>query len=119
MYFLIQNNRSLISHIIYHRTSSLKKEIDFLKKEIGYFQELAQRAPEEVVQIGIAKFLVFKLNIGSYMIDVFNDAFELIEGRVQAQAAVQSPPLQQYQNEDLIGLNEIEQPQPASSQILN
>lgn len=47
----------------------------------SYLTELANQAPEEAIQIGIAKFLVFKLNIGQYMNDVFNDAFELIEGK--------------------------------------
>ncbi|CAK86198.1 unnamed protein product (macronuclear) [Paramecium tetraurelia] len=121
MYFIIQNNRSLLNYIVNYRTQVLNKEVVYLKKESNYFNDMVFQVPEEVIQIGIAKFLVFKFNVGQYMNEIFNDAFELIEGKFQNQQQIQQP--QQisqndsvYQNEDLLGLGESDEQQQIKQQ---
>ncbi|CAK73070.1 unnamed protein product (macronuclear) [Paramecium tetraurelia] len=122
MYFIIQNNRSLLNYIVNYRTQVLNKEIKFLKTEFNYFNDMVYQIPEEIIQIGIAKFLVFKFNIGQYMNEIFNDAYELIEGKFQnqqqqlqqQQQQIQSDSL--YQNEDLLGLGETDEQQQQKQQ---
>ncbi|CAD8067239.1 unnamed protein product [Paramecium primaurelia] len=121
MYFIIQNNRSLLNYIVNYKTLVLRNEIKYLRVESNYFYDMLQQIPEEIVQIGIAKFLVFKFNVGQYMNEIFNDAYELIEGKFQNQQQIQQK--QQlssndslYQNEDLLGLGETEELQTQSKQ---
>ncbi|CAD8061117.1 unnamed protein product [Paramecium primaurelia] len=123
MYFIIQNNRSLLNYIVNYRTSVLNKEIKYLKTEFNYFNDMVYQVPEEIIQIGIAKFLVFKFNIGQYMNEIFNDAYELIEGKFQNQQQVLQQQQQQqtqndsiYQNEDLLGLGETDEQQQQKQQ---
>ncbi|CAD8151647.1 unnamed protein product [Paramecium octaurelia] len=122
MYFIIQNNRSLLNYIVNYRTQVLNKEIKYLKTEFNYFNDMVYQIPEEIIQIGIAKFLVFKFNIGQYMNEIFNDAYELIEGKFQNQQQVLQQQQQQtqsdslYQNEDLLGLGETDEQQQQKQQ---
>ncbi|CAD8087350.1 unnamed protein product [Paramecium sonneborni] len=122
MYFIIQNNRSLLNFIVNYRTQVLNKEIKYLKTESNYFNDMVYQVPEEIIQLGIAKFLVFKFNVGQYMNEIFNDAFELIEGKFQNQQQINQQQQQQiqndsvYQNEDLLGLGETDEQQQQKQQ---
>ncbi|CAD8081054.1 unnamed protein product [Paramecium sonneborni] len=122
MYFIIQNNRSLLNYIVNYRTQILNKEIKYLKTESKYFNDMVYQVPEEFIQIGIAKFLVFKFNVGQYMNEIFNDAYELIEGKFQNQQQIYQQSQSQlqndsvYQNEDLLGLSETDEQQQQQQQ---
>lgn len=81
-YFIVLSNRSIIGHIINCRTSQLVQRIKYLELENSYFYDQAAVIPDEVVQISVAKFLAFKFKAGQYMNDIFNDVFDLIEGKI-------------------------------------
>ncbi|KAM3134171.1 hypothetical protein pb186bvf_013689 [Paramecium bursaria] len=130
-YFIILSNRSIIGHIVKCRTKQLIHRIKYLELENSYFYDQAAVVPDEVVQISVAKFLAFKFKAGQYMNDIFNDVFDLIEGKInkpkqetlqiqsQQQQSQQQQPVtssSSYESEDLIGLNDY-QSSPTPTQI--
>ena len=68
------------------------------QSEADFFNFVADKIPEEILQQGIAKFLAFRLQAGSYINDVFRETWDFLEGRFI--------PQEEVENTDLIGLNE-------------
>ena len=112
MYFLIRNNRILIQHLVKCRTKSLKNALIEAQLDVTYFKELGERVPDEIVQQGMAKFIAFRFQAGSYFNDVLKDSFDFLDGKYDSpelsdMSEEYSPQIvQMVETTDLIGLEE-------------
>ena len=100
MYFLIRNNRILIQHLVKCRTRSLKNALIDAQLDVTYFKELGERVPEEIVQQGMAKFIAFRFQAGSYFNDVLKDSFDFLDGKYD------SPEMSKYDSPEMSDINE-------------
>lgn len=81
MYFVIRTNRTLISHIVGCRVRGVSGALKNAQEDSTYFQRIGESIPEEVLQQGMAKFMAFRFQAGSYFNDVLKESFEFLEGK--------------------------------------
>lgn len=74
----------MMTHVINCKTKNLQIQLNEALQEANYFSEAAEKIPEEILQQGIAKFLAFRFQAGSYFNDVFKDIWDFIEGKLES-----------------------------------